>query len=385
MKNKGKILFILSLILNLILAFLIFPKNQIRLKMAGARLFGLETPKETPELPQEIFLSDFKPISALKSEDTRQKKLPSFPVFETHGHLGKFFNTNPEKTSKDLDVYNYSKFINLSFSTGSDFVSMKKDYSSPKIIHFSTFNWKRLKEDNSFSLMLQDLENDIKNGSRGIKLWKNFGLLLRKKNGERLKMNDPELSPLFELCEKKGLIISIHTADPPAFFQQADGKNERFEEVVKHPEAAFSGKEFPKFEEVMKERDELFARHKNLKFISLHFGEYSHNLEKAEKLLLDHPNVFIDTAARIDELGRQPKKARAFFIKWQDRIVFGMDGPPDEGKLEVYSRFLETEDEYFDYYPPHKPRKGLWKIYGIGLPKEVLKKVYYENAEKIFL
>ncbi|HNO24544.1 MAG TPA: amidohydrolase family protein, partial [Leptospiraceae bacterium] len=98
---------------------------------------------------------------------------------------------------------------------------------------------------------------------------------------------------------------------------------------------------------------------------------------------MDHPNVYIDTAARIDELGRQPKKAKAFFIKWQDRIVFGMDGPPDEGKLDVYSRFLETEDEYFDYHPLHKPRKGLWKIYGIGLPKEVLKKVYHENAEKI--
>ncbi|HNF15164.1 MAG TPA: hypothetical protein PK453_15965, partial [Leptospiraceae bacterium] len=199
MKNKGKILFILSLFLNLILVFFIFPKNQIRAKMAGARILGLETPKETPNLPQEIFLSDYKPVPVLNTEDKRQKKLPSFPVFETHGHLGKFFNTNPEKTSKDLKTYNYSKFINLSFTTGSEFVSMKKEYSDPKIIHFSTFNWKRLQEENSFSLMLKDLENDIQNGSRGIKLWKNFGLLLKKKNGERLKMNDPELDPLFDL------------------------------------------------------------------------------------------------------------------------------------------------------------------------------------------
>jgi hypothetical protein len=306
------------------------------------------------------------------------------PVIETHGHLGKLFSTNPEDVSKKLTEYNIIKFINLSFTSGEEFIKMKKEYSDPRIIHFSTFNWKRLKEDNSFELLLQDVKQDIQNGSKGIKLWKDFGLYLKKKNGERLKIDDPELDPIFEECEKNGLIISIHTADPKAFFSEIDEKNERYEELVRHPEWSFASKEFPSQETVLKERNNRFKRHPKLKFIALHFGEYADDLVKARKLLLENPNVYFDIAARIDELGRQPEKTKKFFEEFRNRILFGVDGPPDSGKLEIYSRFLETKDEYFDYYPKHKPRKGFWKIYGLGLDKQILEKIYFKNAEEIY-
>ena len=384
MKNKLKFLLILSLFINLLLAFFLFPTNQVRVKFIAYKLFGMQVPDKIPLFSKLVLIQDYKPISFLKTNDTRKSKLPSFPVIETHGHLGKMFQTNPEDVSKELTALGIKKFINLSFTTGEEFAKLKKDYSDPRIIHFSTFNWKRLSEDNFADKMLSDLKQDISNGSRGIKLWKNFGLNLKKKNGERLKLDDPELDPLFEECAKSGLIISIHTADPVAFFAPIDEKNERYEELLRHPEWSFSSDEFPSLETVLQERNNRFKRHPNLKFVALHFAELANDLENAEKFLIEHPNVMVDIAARIDELGRQPYKAKAFLEKYGDRILFGVDGPPDRGKFEVYSRFLETTDEYFDYFPEHKPRKGFWKIYGLGLSRTTLEKIYFANAEKFY-
>lgn len=383
MKNKLKFLLILSLFANLLLLFFLFPKNLIRVKFLAYKVFGFQTPNEIPSFNSLVLIQDYKPKSVLESKDNRESKLPSMPVIETHGHLGKMFGTNPDDVSKEMTALGIKKFINLSFTTGEEFVKLKKDYSDPRIIHFSTFSWKRLEEDDFSEKMLSDLKIDIANGTRGIKLWKNFGLNLKKKNGERLTLDDPELDKIFEECAKAGLIISIHTADPVAFFAPIDEKNERYEELLRHPEWSFSSKEFPSLEKVLTERNNRFKRHPNLKFVALHFGELANNLTAAETFLKEHPNVYVDIAARIDELGRQPYKAKAFLTKYADRILFGVDGPPDRGKFEVYSRFLETTDEYFDYYPEHKPRKGFWKIYGLGLSKEVLEKIYFKNAEQL--
>ena len=385
MKNKLNFLLILSLFLNLLLVFFLFPKNQIRAKFLVLRLFGSQTTtNHIPSISPLVLVQDFQPISILHSEDKRISKLPSMPVIETHGHLGKFFKTSPEEVSKQLTELGIKTFIHLSFTTGDEFLKLKKEYSDPRIIHFSTFNWKRLGEENGIQSMLSDLRQDIANGTKGIKLWKNFGLHLKKRNGERLKIDDPELDLLFVECEKAGLIISIHTVDPEAFFSPIDEKNERYEELLRHPEWSFYSSEFPSFETVLEERNNRFKRHPYLKFVSLHFGEHANDLTKAEKLLTENPNVYLDIAARIDELGRQPYRTKEFFTKFSERILFGVDGAPDKGKLEVYSRFLETRDEYFDYYPPHKPRKGIWKIYGLGLENSILEKIYYKNAEKLY-
>ncbi len=386
MQNKKiKYVLILSLILNILLVlFFVFPKNKIRLEILFYKIISVPTSGTVPDFKSTMLLEEFKPVSVLDNQDKRTSKYNSIPIIETHGHLGKMFKTSPTEQSEKFTKYNVKKFINLSFTTGEDFVNLKKEYNDTRIIHFSTFNWKRLSEENFSELMLEDLKLDIKNGSKGIKLWKDFGLYNKLKNGERLKMDDPRLDKLFEECAKNNLIISIHTADPFAFFSPIDEKNERYEELIRHPEWSFQDKKFPKFEEVLKERENLFKRHKNLRFVALHFGEYAHDLEKAEKLLSENPNVSLDIAARIDELGRQPEKAKKFFEKFQDRIFFGMDGAIDLGKLEIYSRFLETTDEYFDYHPSHKPRKGFWKIYGLGLKKEILEKIYYKNADKFY-
>lgn len=385
MKNIFKILISVSVLLNVILFVFLFPENKVRAKFFVMNLLGFQAPESRIKFSDILLIQDYDPVSTLQSPDTRTVKMPSLPIIETHGHLGKFFNTTPDEVTKQMNEFNMKGFINLSFTTGKDFVEMKKKYSDPRIIHFSTFNWKRMEESEDFvPLMLKDLQEDISNGTRGIKLWKNFGLNLKKKNGERLKMDDPVLDPLFQLCSDSKLLVSIHTADPVAFFSPIDSKNERFEELLRHPEWSFSSKEFPAFETVMQERENLFKRHPNLIFVSLHFGEYASDLQKIDKLLSENSNVYIDLAARIDELGRQPLKSGEFIARYSDRILFGTDGPPDKGKLEIYSRFLETKDEYFDYYPSHKPRKGFWKIYGLGLDKKILEKIYFKNAEKLY-
>lgn len=383
-KNRTFIFLVISLILNFILVFFLFPKNQVRFRFFILKLLGYYTPSSPLEKKSFLLLSEFQPISELETNYSKIQ-FPSMPFIESHGHLGKYFNTTPENVYQTMNQVPLLYFINLSLTTGQDFLKIKQEYNDPRIIHFSTFNWKRVKESEEYpTLILNDLREDIKNGTKGIKLWKDFGLLIRKRNGERLKLNDPSLDIIFEECANNNLVISIHTADPKAFFKPIDEKNERYLELINHPEWSFYGNEFPKFEEVLKEREELFQKHPNLTFIALHFGEYAHNLKEAERLLKENPNVYIDIAARIDELGRQPYSAREFFIKWQDRILFGTDGPIDFGKLEIYARFLETKDEYFDYHPPYKPKKGFWKIYGLSLPKEVLEKIYFKNALKVF-
>ncbi|MCE9498939.1 MAG: amidohydrolase [Leptospira sp.] len=378
-------LLIFSVIANFFLLIFLIPSLRIKLRFIAMNSLGFPAPGSIPQFKNDILLTEYNPVPVLKTEDARKTRMPSMDVIETHGHIGGSFSGSPSEISKAMTELKIKKFINLSFTTGDDFKKLKSQFNDPRIIHFSTFNWKRIKESKDFvPAMLNDLKQDIANGTKGIKLWKNFGLNIRKENGERLTLDDALLEPLFLECEKAKLVISIHTADPPAFFGKADEKNERYEELLRHPEWSFNTSEFPKFEEVTKERERLFKKYPRITFVSLHFAEFSHDLEQAAKLLDSNKNVYLDIAARIDELGRQPYKTKEFLAKYQDRVFFGTDGPPDRGKFEIYSRFLETNDEYFDYFPLHKPRKGFWKIYGLGLKKEILEKIYFKNAEKVF-
>jgi predicted TIM-barrel fold metal-dependent hydrolase len=384
MKNKNHSYLILSLLFNLILLFFISPVNRARVKIAFFSLLGFSSNTNPPNFRDTVLVSEFKPKSLFESIDARPSRLPSFPIFETHGHLGSFFKTTPQEVSKNLDALKIEYFISLNLKGGSDFQDIIKNYNDPRIIHFTSFQWDLLQEKDGIEKMLTILRDDFKIGAKGVKLWKNFGLEIKKPNKERLRLDDEILEPLFREIENQNKIISIHTADPEAFFSPIDEENERYEELIRHPEWSFQNEKFPKFNEIMEERERMFKKYPKIIFISLHFGEYPHNLEKAEDLLSNNPNVNLDIAARIDELGRHPIGTKNFFIKWQDRILFGMDGPPDSDKVAIYTRFLETEDEYFDYHSPNKPRKGLWKISGLGLSPPILEKIYNGNAKRIF-
>lgn len=329
-----------------------------------------------------VLLTEFRPNSQYSPKLT-EISLKKYPKIEFHGHLGKYFNTTPDIIKNGINELSLSKFVSLNLASGDDFSKIIAEYNDERIIHFVGIHWESLKKEGGFLEISQILKKDFEKGAKGVKLWKNFGLSLKLKNGERLKMDSDLLEPLFYEIETQRKPVGIHTGDPEAFFSTIDERNERYEELIRHPEWSFSGNSFPKFSELMEERERMFRKYPKVQFIALHFGEFAHRLRDADSLLQNNPNVYLDIAARIDELGRHPKESKEFFLKWQDRILLGMDGPPDLEKLKIYMRFLETEDEYFDYHPDHKPRKGFWKIYGLGLPDTVLRKVYYENAKKI--
>ncbi len=330
----------------------------------------------------------FRPKSLLISEKIHIPEKPKFPVIEFHGHS---FNLSEKELIEEMKKTRTNVFIDLALRTTTlnEYEELEKKFIHLKERYFifPGLNWKRLERQNDekgIQLMAKDLEEIAKNKSiKGIKIWKDFGLMRKKKDGTYWRLDDPAFDPIWDVCQRYRLIVAIHTADPPAFFSPLDVHNERLIELSRRPEWSFYGKDYPSFEELMIQRANLFKRRRDVVFVALHFGEFAHDLKKAKKLLDENPNVYIDIAQRIDELGRQPYTSRKFFIEYQDRILYGIDGPPNFEKAQIYWRFLETDDEYFDYYSQEKSIKGLWKIYGIFLPEEVLEKVYYKNALKL--
>lgn len=226
-----------------------------------------------------------------------------------------------------------------------------------------------------------------------MKVLKTLGLYLRDSGSKLIKVDDPRFDPMWEACGALGLPVAIHVSDPAAFFLPIDQFNERFEELNNHPDWSFHGADVPSHMELMDARDRVFARHPKTTFVALHVGHYAENLAHVSRSLSRFPNMFVELGARIGELGRQPRTARKFFEKYQDRILFGTDAVPKGNEFpqqlfcdelyRIYYRFLETDDEYFDYAPAPVPPQGRWRIYGQGLPDKILRKVYFENAARI--
>jgi predicted TIM-barrel fold metal-dependent hydrolase len=220
-------------------------------------------------------------------------------------------------------------------------------------------------------------------GAEGLKIWKPFGLHVKDHHGQLVKVDDARLNPIWETAGELGLPVLIHVADPVAFFDPIDETNERWEELGEHPDWAFTSPPFPPFMEIMDSFKNLVSRHTSTRFIGAHVGCYGENLGWVGQMLDECPNYYIDISARIGELGRQPYTARKFFIQYQDRILFGSDLSPDLDAYRLYYRFLETDDEYFNYNTSEVPGQGRWYVCGLYLPDDVLKKVYSENAKRV--
>jgi uncharacterized protein len=223
------------------------------------------------------------------------------------------------------------------------------------------------------------LEADVKAGAIGVgEVSKSFGLSIRKRDGSRLKIDDPDLDPIWQAAARLGIPMFIHTAEPQEFFSPLDYKNERWLELALFPDRRNFGPGQVTFEELITERNNLFKRHPKTTFIAAHFGWHANDLKRAAAMLDAYPNVVVEAGAILYDLGRQPRTAHDFFVKYQDRILFGKDSwQPDE--FPSYWRVFETRDEYFDYYRDYH---AFWKLYGMDLPDQVLKKLYYQNALK---
>lgn len=337
-------------------------------------------------LGEEVLLSDYEPRARL-IVPTHEVERARYPVINIHAHFRRWYQKwTPEELIGILDACNVQALVDLDGGLGDRLGEELAQYAKPypdRLIIFATFPFSEKMKWGLFPERVEQLEEAKRLGARGIKIWKNLGLKTRDDEGRLVAVDDPRLDPLWNKAAALGLPILIHVGDPVAFFDPIGAHNERYEELKANPSWSFYGPQFPPLTEIIQQFERMVARHPDVTFIFAHLGNRTDDLREAGGLLDRHPNLSMDISARVSELGRQPRAAREFFITYQDRLLFGTDGNPDPSVYRTYFRFLETADEYFDY--PFWPRYnyGRWKIYGIELPDEVLRKLYHDNAAKI--
>jgi predicted TIM-barrel fold metal-dependent hydrolase len=343
-----------------------------------------------------LALSEFEPKSMLHVPETHVARA-RFPVVDFHSHVSPRPNSKqppvpPAEMVRSMDAINIRTMVNLTGGSGGDLVTTITGFDRAFPGRFVTMTeptWTRAGETGYAAWQGDEIGKAKAAGAVGLKILKTLGLYLRDggPTGKLVRVDDERFDPMWEACGHLGLPVAMHVGDPEAFFLPVDRFNERYEELGAHPDWSFYGKDFPAFADILAARDRVFARHPQTTFVALHVGHWSENLEAVAAMLDKCPNVHVEIAARIGELGRQPRTSARFFDKYQDRILFGTDADPQtllaQDMYRIYYRFLETEDEYFDYAPSRIPPQGRWRIYGVGLPESILRKVYHENAERV--
>jgi len=339
-------------------------------------------------------LEAFYPHPALMTKATLVEK-PRFPAIDAHNHLGDEFGGGwihrpLAKLLDMLDAADVRLYVDLDGGWGEAALQEHLEHLGPASDRFRVFagvDWSQWAEmgDEFAEWAASRLRVQKGYGAAGLKVWKNFGLHVRDHRGELVKIDDPRLDPIWETAAGLNWPVVIHVADPVAFFDPLDENNERWEELHAHPDWQFPSLRFPAFTTILNGLALLVAHHPKTTFIGAHMGCYAENLVWVGDLLDRCPNFYVDIAARIGEIGRQPYSARKFFLKYADRILFGSDFGPYPEAYRVMYRFLETDDEYFNYSPAPIPMQGRWYVHGLYLPDEVLEKVYFRNAERVIL
>ncbi len=351
-----------------------------------------------PQSDTTMYFEEYDPPSSLvvPQHPLRNAK---YPFIDVHNHQWDLSKENLAEVINEMDKLNMAVMVNLSgrgftrveTEPGKFEYRMKdsqflkesiknvSELNPGKFIIFTNIDFYGFGEEGWIERTLKELEDDVKSGANGLKIYKNLGLTLKDNNGNRVPTDDTRLDPIWQKCAELGIPVLIHTGEPFQFWQPKDKNNERWLELKQKPNRYRDPKEYPPWEQIMEEQHNVFRKNKNTIFINAHLGWLGNDLARLGKLMDEIPNMYTEIGAVLAELGRQPRFAREWFIKYQDRIMFGKDSwNPEE--YYVYFRVLETEDEYFDYY---RKRHAFWKMYGLGLPDEVLKKLYYKNALRI--
>jgi predicted TIM-barrel fold metal-dependent hydrolase len=348
---------------------------------------------------RNLLLENFRPQPALKVPEHRLAKA-KFSVVDVHTHFRiklKGGEKELEAFVKTMDENNIALCVSLDGQLGEKLDEHAKflwTKYKDRFAIFANLDWQGSgKADDPASWdcqrpdfagrMARELAIAKEKGASGLKIFKQFGLEYKNADGSLIKIDDPRFDDIWRACGELGLPVLIHVADPAAFFLPIDEKNERWEELHRRPDWSFHGPQFPKQEDLFAAFLRVVKRHPKTVFISAHVADNAEDLATVSLWLDENPNLYVEIASRIGELGRQPVSARKFLIKYQDRVLFGTDGPWPQDRLRLYWRFLETEDEYFPYSEKEFPPQGFWNIYGVNLPDEVLKKLYRENAMKI--
>ena len=333
---------------------------------------------QAPEFPPPSIV-DYRPKSTLVAAEHPVPRA-KYPVIDVHSH-----QPNPitpeafDRVVAAMDRLNLKLMVNLSGGSGDrlrkGLDAIAASAHEDRMVLFANIDFRDVGPGFG-AKAAQQLEADIKAGAKGLKIFKNLGLRTRRADGTRLKLDDPELAPVWDTCGRLNVPVLIHTADPASFFDPIGFTNERWLELALFNDRRYQDPSLPRFEELAAERDRLFANHPKTRFIVAHMGWHANDLGRLSKLMDRLPNISVEVGAILYDLGRQPRAAHDFFVKYQDRVMFGKDSfQPDE--YPYYWRVFETKDEYFDYYRDYH---ALWKLYGMDLPDEVLRKLYYRNA-----
>ena len=327
-------------------------------------------------------IEEYSPKSTLIVPETTIKRA-KFPFIDVHNHQFDMPLKDLSKLTAEMDSLNMAFMINLSGFRGLYLQQSLKNVKENAPTRFGLFvniDFETIDEADFASEQVALIDQAVQDGVMGLKVYKSLGLTDRDKNGTRIAVNDPRLDPIWKACGDNNIPVLIHSGEPASFWHPKDKFNERWLELRQKPNRYRDPETNPSFEEILAEQHDIFRKHPNTTFINAHLGWMGNDLDRLGAHLDTYPNVVTEIGAVLAELGRQPKRARQFFIDYQDRILFGKDSYR-VSEYYTYFRVLETDDEYFDYY---RKRHAHWKMYGLALPDSILKKLYYKNALRLF-
>ena len=332
---------------------------------------------------ESLTVEDYTPRSTLVVPEHRVLRA-KFPVVDVHSHHRPGLSGRRWETIVgEMNELNLQVLVNLSGGSGATLASgvraIRESSHPVRMVFFANLNFSGGVTPGFGVRAAAQLERDVAAGAVGLKLFKDFGLTVTDGQGRRVAVDDPELDLVWEMCAELDIPVLIHTGEPSEFFQSVDRFNERWLELILRPGRRLPSDRYPGFKAIMAERDRLFERPSKTRFIAAHMGWHANDLGRLGNMLDRFPNVVVETGAILYELGRQPLAAGRFFADYPDRVLFGKDSyAPNE--FPYYWRTFETRDEYFDYYRRYH---AFWKLYGMGLPDDILRKLYYENALRV--
>lgn len=363
---------------------------------AALSLAPLAIAQDSSPTSRRIYLDEFRPQPALRTQQHPRSRA-KFPCINVHLHPEKLSPAELDEHVRVMDEANIAVSVSLDGRVGTKFSEHLTTLTERHPGRFVAFvrmdyigdgdpqdqkTWD-IHKPGYGARMADRLSEAVRQGACGLKLLKDLGLTIRDQSGKIIPPDDPRFDPVWERAAELNIPILWHCADPRAFFNPIDERNERWEELHRHPEWSFHGGDFPKFDDLVAARMRVVGRHPKTTFILAHFADLPDDLQTLGRYLDKYPNAYVEFAGRIAELGRQPYTAREFFLKYQDRILFGTDGVPPATELVPHFQMLETRDEYFPYEDNPFPPQGFWNINGLGLPDDVLRQVYYENAARV--
>ena len=367
------------------------PRLPIRVAARAAVLLSIAAPIATAQVrrneqvkPPSMTIDDYEPTSMLVVKGTSVPKA-KFPFVDIHGHQNlSMGDAELSSLVTQMDHLNLRTMVNLSGGSGAGLVAQvqnaKKKYPG-RFVVFANVDWNKVNEPNFAQNAAAQLERDVKDGGAvGLKVFKNLGMDTFWADGTRVRTDDIRFAPIWEKCGELGIPVLIHTAEPAAFFLPVDKHNERYLELTQFPGRTRPPDKYPPFDSLIAEQHRMFKRHAKTTFISAHLSWLGQDLGRLSRTLDTIPNMMVEVAAALYEIGRQPRAGRAFFTRYQDRILMGKDTFGGEDEYAVYFRIFESGDEYFPWY---RRRHAFWGMYGLELPDEVLRKVYYKNALRI--